>query len=181
MASPPQHRPRRFRYHAGVDVLILVVVGGCALAGGFTGVIRLGAWIMALVGAVAAGRWAGPATAQLLAGGDAPSPWLKAAGVALVAATAAGLVLLAGRGLRHGAARLHLGWLDRLAGALAAGGVALALTAVLLALAAQSGYHPPSPWAQRLQEAGRGLLVLPQRGAEETPPPSPATPSLQQQ
>ncbi len=152
-----------------MDALILVVVAGCALAGGVWGVIRLGAWIVALVVALAGGRWAGPPVASLLAGGDTPSPWLSAAGVALAAASAAGLVLLAGHGLRQGAAKAHLGCVDRLAGALAAGGVALALTAVLLALAGESGYHPASTWAQRLQQAGRGILVLPNRRAVEAP------------
>lgn len=152
-----------------MDVLILVIVAGCALAGGFWGAVRLGAGVVALVVAVAAGRWAGPSAASLLAGGDAPSPWLTAAGVALAAMAAGGLVLLAGRGLRQGLTKAHLGCTDRFAGALAAAGAALALSAVLLALAGESGYHPASPWSQRLQQAGGDLLALPNERAEDAP------------
>lgn len=166
----PQYVLGRLRYHAGVDVLILVVVAGCALAGGFWGIIRLGAGVVALVVAVAAGRWAGPSAAALLAGGGTPSPGLSAAGVALAATTAGGLVLLAGRGLRLGLEKARLGCVDRAAGALAAAGAALALIAVLLALAGESGYRPASPWAQRLQQIGRDIMVLPQARIEEPPP-----------
>ncbi len=157
----------RVRYHAGVDILILVIVAGCALAGGFWGAVRLGAGVVALVVAVAAGRWAGPSAASLLAGGDAPSPWLTAGGMALAAMAAGGLVLLAGRGLRQGLTKAHLGCVDRLAGALAAAAAALALSAVLLALAGESGYHPAAPLSQRLQQVGRDILFLPHERAEE--------------
>lgn len=147
-------------YHCSVDILIAVVVFGCALAGGFLGAVRLGAWALALAAAGLAGRWAGPAAAALLAGGGDPSPWAKAGGVALVAASTAVLVLVAGRGLRLGLETIRLGWVDRLGGSLVAGGTALALTALLLALAGEGGYSPRSGGAQHLQQVGRQVLML---------------------
>lgn len=165
-AGPGRHG---FGYHARVDVLILIVVLGCALAGGFWGVVRLSAWVVAMAAAVGAGRWAGPPAARLLAGGDVPSTWVTAAGVALAAGAAVGLVLVAGRGVRQALAKSRLGCVDRIAGALAASGTALALSAVLLALAGESGFHPTSPWSQRLQQLGRDLLVLHQDQAEQSP------------
>ena len=151
-----------------MDVLILVTAAGCALAGAFWGAVRLGAAVVALVVGVAAGRWAGPPAAALLAAGGTPSPWLKATGVALVAVVGGGLVLLAGRGLWQGLTKVHLGCVDRLLGALATAAIALALSAVLLALAGESGYRPTTPWSERLQHAGRVLLVLPEKRAEES-------------
>lgn len=139
------------------------------MAGAFWGAVRLSAAVVALAVGVAAARWAGPPAAALLAAGDTPSPWLTAAGVALVAVAAGGLVLLAGRGVRQGLKKVRLRWVDRLLGALATAAISLALSAVLLALAGESGYRPATPWAQRLQHAGSALLVLPQEPAEEAP------------
>jgi len=158
------------RYHGPVDIVIAVVVLGCALAGGFLGAVRLGAWILALTAAGFAGRWAGPAAATLLAGGGDPSPAAKAGGAVLAAASAAVLVLVAGRGLRLGLEKIRLGWADRLGGALVAGVMALALTAMLLALAGEGGFSPHSSGAQRLQQVGRQVLMLHQ---EAVLPPRP--------
>ncbi len=158
------------RYHCLVDILIAVVVIGCALAGGFWGAVRLAAWIFALAAAGFAGRWAGPATAALVAGGGDPPPGAKAGGAVLAAASAAVVVLIAGRGLRLGLEKIRLGWVDRLGGALVAGGAALALTALLLALAGERGYSPPASGAQRLQQVGRQVLMLQQ---ENVIPPRP--------
>lgn len=143
-----------------MDFFIAVVVLGCALAGGFWGAVRLSAWIVALAAAGFAGRWAGPAAASLLTSGSDPPLWARIAGVTLVAAVAAGLVLVAGRGLRHGLEKARLGCADRFVGALAAGSTALALAALLLALAGESGYSPQSRGAQRLQQVGRDALKL---------------------
>lgn len=143
-----------------MDLFLLVIVLGCALAGGFAGATRLVAWILAVGAAVAAGRWAGPSAAALLAGEGSPSWWLIAASVVVTSFAAAGLVWVAGRGLRRALEAMHLGCLDRAAGSLAAAATALALTAVLLALAGESGYRPDSPWAAQLQELGRTLLLL---------------------
>lgn len=153
-----------------MDLLILVVVLGCALAGAFAGLVRLAAWLVAVVAAVGAGRWAGPAAAALMAGNSAPSPWLIAGGAVVTGAIAGGLVLLAGRGLRQALKKVHLGCLDAAAGGLAAGATALALAAVLLALAGQSGYRPAGSYAQRLQDLGRDLLVLHESGGGPSPP-----------
>lgn len=143
-----------------MDLVIAIVILGCTLAGGFVGAVRLSAWVLALTAAGFAGRWAGPPAAALLAGGGDPSPWAKAGGLALVAASTAVLVLVAGRGLRLGLEKIRLGWADRLGGALVAGLMALALTAMLLALAGEGGYSPRARGAQRLQLVGRQVLMM---------------------
>lgn len=165
-----------------MDVLILLLVCGCAAVGLFWGAVRMASYVVAAIAAFAAGRWAGPAAAELIAGGTTPSMGtevLATAGVALIAAV---VVVLAGLGLRRALAALHLSWLDRLVGLLVGGGGAALVLALLLALAAARGHQPTSLWASRLARSGQTLLsvhTLPNSSASPSSTPSTPTSSGQ--
>jgi uncharacterized membrane protein required for colicin V production len=161
-----------------MDVVILVVVCGCAIVGLWWGVVRMAAWVLAVIAALAAGRWAGPAAADLIAGGGAPGSGTRLFATAVAALLAAVLVLLAGLGIRRALKALHLSWLDRLAGMVIGGGGAALILALLLALAASRGHQPAGVWAARLTHAGErvlGLHSLPSSSA--TPSSTPSTPT----
>jgi uncharacterized membrane protein required for colicin V production len=157
-----------------VDVLLAVVVVGCALAGAFWGAVRMAAGLAAAVAAVAAGRFAGAPAARLLTSAPQPGAGAHLAGVALVAIVAAGVVLLAGRGLRRGLVAVHLSCLDRLAGAVLAGVLAVVVLAALLGLAAQGGYEPRGAWSARLAHTGLEGLALQRQRSSSTPSSTPA-------
>jgi uncharacterized membrane protein required for colicin V production len=159
-----------------MDLLIVLVVCGCAVVGAIWGAIRMATLVVAAVAAVLAGRWAGPAAAHLLTSAPEPGPGAHAIAVAAAAVVAAVLVWLAGLGLRRGMKALHLGWLDRILG-LAAGAVAAVLVlALLFGLAALGGHVPGSPWASRLSQAGVTFLALQRFSASNANPSS--TPSM---
>lgn len=122
-----------------LDVLLAVVWLGVTLGGFWKGAIRivfgvggavLGVWLAAVAHVEVAGhlsRWL-------------TVPWLAAAlGWLLPAVLCLGLALMAGWGMERTLEALHLGWLDRLAGAALAGVVgAVALGLLLVTAAAAS-------------------------------------------
>ncbi|MGE5237138.1 MAG: CvpA family protein [Acidobacteriota bacterium] len=143
-----------------MDVIIGLVIAGCAIAGALWGAIRLASIALALAAAVLAGRLLGPMMTPLVASlGDFHGQQRLLATVA-AALVAAAVVLIAGRGLRKGLEALHLSCLDRIAGALVGGGGAALLLAIGLAVAAGAGKVPDTPWALGLAGAGKVLLAL---------------------
>lgn len=141
-----------------MDIAILLIIVGCALAGVVWGAVKIASVAVALTAAIIAGRFAGGPIAQLIAKGPQPDSGehaLATIGVGLVAFI---LVALAGRGLRRALQALHMTWLDRIAGAFVAGGGAAVTIAVLLAFASQGGWNPPTPWALALAGVGRTAL-----------------------
>jgi uncharacterized membrane protein required for colicin V production len=161
-----------------VDVFVLLVVCGCAVAGMIWGALRMATLVAAVAAAVLAGRWAGPAAAQLFASTPEPTSGERAAAVAVVAIVAAVLVWLAGLGLRRGVKALHLGWVDRIAGLAIGAAAAVLILALLLGLAALGGHPPSSPWASRLSQAGQTFLALQKISARSAIPSStPITPT----
>lgn len=143
-----------------MDVVILLVIAGCAILGMVWGALRMAAACAAVAAAVLASRWGGPAAARLFTGHAEPTSHERMVAVAAVAIVAALLVWLAGMGLRRGLTALHLGFLDRLAGLLLGAAAAVVVLAVLLGLAALGGRPPSSPWASRLSQAGVTWLAL---------------------
>jgi uncharacterized membrane protein required for colicin V production len=161
-----------------VDVFVLLVVCGCAVVGMIWGAVRMATLVAAAVAAVLAGRWAGPAAAQLFAGGPEPTSGERLAAVAVVAILAALLVWLGGLGLRRGVKVLHLGWVDRIAGLAIGAAAALLILAVLFGLAALGGHPPSTPWAARLSQAGQTFLAVQKISARSAIPSStPSTPT----
>jgi uncharacterized membrane protein required for colicin V production len=142
------------------------------------GALRMATLVAAVVAAVLAGRWAGPAAAQLFAGTPEPAGGERVAAVAVVAIVAAVLVWLAGIGLRRGMKALHLGWVDRIAGLAVGAAAAVLLLALLLGLATLGGHPPSSPWATKLSQAGQSFLALHRISARSARPSSmPSTPT----
>jgi len=159
-----------------MDLVIFLVVGGCAVLGMIWGAVRMVSLIAAVAAGVLAGRWAGPPAAQLLVGASAQSGTGRMLAVAAVALVAAIMVWLAGKGLRRALKALHLGWVDRLAGLAAGAGAAALVLALLLGLAAIGGHGPSSPWAARLAQAGQTFLALQSFSASKASPSN--TPSI---
>lgn len=161
-----------------MDIALVIIVVGCALAGLWWGALRLVAGLAAVVAAVAAGRWVAPAAAMLAGGGAPPSPGLRVGAIVVCALLAAVVVFVAARGLRKALEALRLGWLDRLAGMVAAGGLAAVVLGLLLALAAVGGRPVSSPFGTFLSSAGQTLLAVHTMPASKaSPSSSPATPT----
>ncbi|MBZ5587700.1 MAG: CvpA family protein [Acidobacteriia bacterium] len=159
-----------------MDLLIVLVVGGCAVLGMMWGAVRMATLVAAIAAGVLAGRWAGPGAAQLVGGTTAQSGSGRTLAIAAVALAAAILVWLAGKGLRRALKALHLGWVDRLAGLVAGAGAAALVLALLLGLAAMGGHGPSSPWATRLAQAGQTFLAVQSFSASKASPSK--TPSI---
>jgi uncharacterized membrane protein required for colicin V production len=161
-----------------MDAALAFIVLGCAIAGAFWGAIRLASLALAVVAAVLAGRFVGPAVAPLLASlGDfhGKERALAILGTGIVAAV---VVLIAGRGLRKGLEALHLSCLDRVAGAVVGGAGAALILAIALAMAADAGRAPSTPWALGLAGAGKVMLALHKSPASSARPSStPPTPT----
>jgi uncharacterized membrane protein required for colicin V production len=161
-----------------MDLFVLLVVCGCAVAGAIWGALRMATLVAAIAAAVLAGRWAGPAAAQLFASTPGPTAGQHAFAVAAVAIVAVVLVWLAGTGLRRGVKALHLGWVDRIAGLAVGAAAAVLILAILFGLAALGGHPPSSPWASRLSQAGQTFLALQKISARSAIPSStPSTPT----
>jgi uncharacterized membrane protein required for colicin V production len=161
-----------------MDVVLIVVVIGCALAGLWWGALRMLAALAATVAAVAAGRWVAPAALSFLGGAGTASPGLRVGAIVVSALVAAVIVLVAAKGLRKGLEALRLGWLDRLAGLAVSGGLACLVLSLLLALAAVGGHPPSSPFATFLTVAGHTLLASHSTPVSSSSPSStPATPT----
>ncbi|MCU0291279.1 MAG: CvpA family protein [Thermoanaerobaculaceae bacterium] len=161
-----------------MDLLLVIVAVGCALAGLWWGALRMLAALAATVAAVAAGRWVAPAAVSLLVGSGSVSPGLRIGAIVGSALVAGVLVLIAARGLRKGLEVLRLGWLDRLAGMVVSGGLACLVLSLLLALAAVGGHPPRTPFATFLTAAGQTLLAAHSTPvSSSSPSTTPATPT----
>jgi uncharacterized membrane protein required for colicin V production len=159
-----------------MDVVLLLVILGCALAGAWWGALRIATALVALAASILAGRFAGPVLADLLAGGRTPDASVRVGIIVGVGIVVALLVLLAGRGLRKGVVALHLSWLDRLGGMVLAGAGALALVAVLLVLAAVGGHRVTSPLASRVTAFAQGFLAVQSLSYSNSSPSKTPTP-----
>ncbi len=153
-----------------VDLVIVLVIGGCAVLGMLWGAVRMVTLIAAVVAGVLAAHWAGPAAAQLLAGASPQGGTGRMLATAAVSLAAVVVVWLAGNGLRRALRALHLGWVDRLAGLAAGAGAAALVLTLLLGLAAMGGHGPPSPWAARLAQAGQTFLAIQSFSASKVSP-----------
>ncbi len=140
-----------------MDALVLVVAAGCGVLGGFWGLVRMVAAVGAVVGGVLVGRVAGPALAAWAFGPSASAGHNVLASL-LAGALACFLLLLAGAGMRKLLARLHLSLVDRLFGAAVAAALALALSAVLLALASAGGFAAHGAVSEKLASLGGNFL-----------------------
>ncbi len=158
-----------------MDVVLALVIVGCALAGAWWGALRMATAVAALVAAILAGRYAGPVAGDLLLGARTSSHGARVAVVLGLGLVVALLVLLAGRGLKKGVQLLHLSWLDRLGGLAAGGAGAAVLLAVILALAAAGGHPATTPWAKRLAAFGQGALAVQSLSSRSTSPSSTPT------
>jgi len=142
-----------------MDAVILSVTLGLALLGAFWGFLRILSLVLALLGGVLLGRFAGPPLANLLFPSP-PSSGQQLLASALAGALACGLLLLAAMGLRRLLEALHLRLMDRLLGAVATAGMALALSALLLGLAAQGGLQPQGALSEKLAAFGQAFFQV---------------------
>ena len=120
-----------------LDWVLIVVWVGLALGGFWKGAIRIifgggglvaGIWLAAIAGA----------DAQAALEGVIGIPWLSAVlGRLLLVLLCAGLSLLAGWGIERTLTAMHLGWVNRLLGALLAGAVAAVLLGLVVVVAIQ--------------------------------------------
>ena len=120
-----------------LDWVLIVVWVGLALGGFWKGAIRIifggGGLVAGLWLAVVAG-----ADAQAALEGVIGIPWLSAVlGRVLLVVLCAGLCLLAGWGIERTLTAMHLGWVNRLLGALLAGAVAAVLLGLVVVVAIQ--------------------------------------------
>ena len=167
------------RYDEGMDVLLVIVVVGCALAGLWWGALRMLAALAAAVAAVAAGRWVAPAAVSVVAGPTTPSPGVRIAAIVVSALVAAVVVLVAAEACARGWRCFVWVGSDRLAGMAVSGGLACLVLSLLLALAAVGGRSSTSPFATFLTAAGQTFLAThtrrPTASARAAPrPPPPA-------
>jgi len=161
-----------------VDIILVVVVIGCALAGLWWGALRMLSALAATVAALAAGRWIAPAAVSMLDHTATPSPALRVGAIVVSALVAAVIVMVAAGGLRKGLQALRLGWLDRLAGLVVSGSLACLVLSLLLALGAVGGRPPTSPFATFLAAAGQTFLATHRMPASSaSPSKTPPTPT----
>ncbi|MCX7894810.1 MAG: CvpA family protein [Thermoanaerobaculum sp.] len=141
-----------------MDWVLVAVALGCAILGAFWGLVRMLALALAGASALLLGRLAGPPLAHW-AFGTPPTGWTTILASLLSGLVVFALVLLAGLGLRKLLDRLHLTFLDRLLGALTAGGLALAASGILLGLAYRGGATFDGPVVAPLARWGDQLLA----------------------
>jgi len=153
-----------------MDVVVFLVVGGCAVLGLAWGAVRMVTLIAAVAAGVLAARWAGPGAAQVLAASSPEGGTGRMLAIAAASLVAVVVVWLAGKGLRRALKALHLGWVDRLVGLAAGAGAAALVLALLLGLAAIGGHGPSSPWAARLAQAGQTFLAVQSFSASKASP-----------
>ncbi|MGQ9494685.1 MAG: CvpA family protein [Thermoanaerobaculaceae bacterium] len=160
-----------------MDVLVISVVLGLAILGAFWGFLRILSLILAISGAAFLGRWAGPPLAEVVFSPAATS-FQKLLTSAAVGAVAAGLFLLAGMGIRRFLQSVHLGFLDRLLGAVATMSLALLLASALLGLAATGGFPVHGKLSSQLAQFGRGVLAVYKLSkSSQSPNNSPSSPT----
>jgi membrane protein required for colicin V production len=151
-----------------LDWVLIVVWVGLALGGFWKGAIR----IIFGGGGLVAGLWL-----AIVAGADAQAalegvigiPWLSAVlGRLLLVVLCAGLCLLAGWGIERTLTAMHLGWVNRLLGALLAGAVAAVLLGLVVVVAIQ--FSPELASLCRESQVAQYLLWISENllGAVET-------------
>lgn len=120
-----------------LDWVILILWLGITLSGFWKGAVR----IVFGLGGIVVGLWlavvAGPQAESVLAGviGDG---WIAAALARLLLVLACAILfLVAGWGLQQTLEALHMGWLNRVTGAVLAGAVGVVLLAVFVGFAAR--------------------------------------------
>jgi uncharacterized membrane protein required for colicin V production len=120
-----------------LDWVLLVLWLGIALSGFWKGAVR----IVFGLGGVVAGLWlaivAGPAAERAMAGVLGEGWIASALPRVLVALACVAVFVVAGWGLQRTLEALHMGWLNRLAGAVLAGAVGALLLAAFVATAVQ--------------------------------------------
>ena len=151
-----------------LDWVLIVVWVGLALGGFWKGAIRIifggGGLVAGLWLAVVAG-----ADAQAALEGVIGIPWLSAVlGRVLLVVLCAGLCLLAGWGIERTLTAMHLGWVNRLLGALLAGAVAAVLLGLVVVVAIQ--FSPELASLCRESQVAQYLLWISENllGAVET-------------
>jgi membrane protein required for colicin V production len=151
-----------------LDWVLIVVWVGLALGGFWKGAIRIifgggglvaGLWLAAVAGA----------DAQAALEGVIGIPWLSAVlGRVLLVVLCAGLCLLAGWGIERTLTAMHLGWVNRILGALLAGAVAAVLLGLVVVVAIQ--FSPELAGLCRESQVAQYLLWISENllGAVET-------------
>ena len=151
-----------------LDWVLIVVWVGLALGGFWKGAIR----IIFGGGGLVAGLWLATvagADAQAALEGVIGIPWLSAVlGRVLLVVLCAGLCLLAGWGIERTLTAMHLGWVNRLLGALLAGSVAAVLLGLVVVVAIQ--FSPELASLCRESQVAQYLLWISENllGAVET-------------
>lgn len=177
MSIPREQLTTPLGYHILVDILVVSIVFGVAILGAFWGLLRILSLILAISGAAFLGRWAGPPLAEAVFSPAATS-YQKLLASAAVGAVAAALLLLAGMGVRRLLQSVHLGFLDRLLGALATMAFGLFLASLLLGLAAMGGLHIHGWLSPQLAQFGRGVLAVYKLSkSSQSPNNSPSSPT----
>lgn len=139
---------------SAIDILILVVVGIAAVMGFTRGIIGQIGQIAGVIGGIIASRLFGSRLAAFFAGQDAPSAFDNVAGYVIVFLLAYFAIWLVARFLRGTVHAVHLGIVDRLAGAVFKGALwLLMLSMVLNFYIIVSGddanlHDPKAPWRE---------------------------------
>lgn len=137
---------------SAIDILILVVVGVAAIMGFTRGVIGQIGQIAGLIGGIIASRMFGARLAVFFAGGETPSAFDNVAGYVIVFLLAYFAVWLVARFVRGTVHAVHLGILDRVAGAVFKGALWLLMLSMVLNFyiivsGDDAGLHDPkAPW-----------------------------------
>lgn len=137
---------------SAIDILILVVVGVAAVMGFTSGVIGQIGQIAGVIGGIISSRMFGARLAAFFAGGEAPSAFDNVAGYVVVFLLAYFALWLLARFIRGTVHAVHLGILDRLAGAVFKGALwllmlSIALNIYIIVSGDDSGIHDPkAPW-----------------------------------
>ena len=117
---------------SAIDILILVVVGVAVIMGFTRGIIGQVGQIAGLIGGIIAARLFGSRLAAFFAGQEAPSAFDNVAGYVVVFLLAYFAVWLVARFIRGTVHAVHLGIIDRLAGAVFKGALWLLMLSIVL-------------------------------------------------
>jgi membrane protein required for colicin V production len=141
-----------------VDWVLVVVWLGLTLGGFWKGAVRM----IFGGGGLAAGLWlavVAGADAQAALEGVIGIPWLSAVlGRVLLVLLCTGLALLAGWGIEHTLQAMHLGWVNRLLGAVLAGLAAAFILGLMVIVAIQ--FSPELARLCRESQVAQYLLWL---------------------
>jgi len=137
---------------AAIDILILVVAGVAAAMGFARGIISQIGQIAGVIGGIIAARLFGEPLAAFFAGSEPPSAIDSVAGYVVVFLAAYFIVWLVARMLRGTVRVVHLGIIDRLAGAVFKAALWLLMLSMVLNFyiivsGDDDSFHAPeSPW-----------------------------------